>query len=283
MIPQLQPKATLVVYLTGNPHFADLCLASIGQQTEQDFELIIIADGASDIARHVQSRLPLLPQQSKVVWTHDLVHYATSGQQLLAGALQHATSEYLIFTDSDCILHPQYVKEHVQHRAALRILSGRRVELSDAMSVSLSQRDITDGTIQSSYHRVIMDGLFGQSLHVSRGIYCANPILQRLISTRSRYVYASNFSLYRSDAGRLLVMNGIADEYTLIRNAGMHITSVTNIAVQYHCSSNSHRRLVLASDMFEKVLKLRYNVSPEYGWQPAGALLEAQRKTYRQN
>lgn len=269
--------ASLIISLSNNAHFADLALVSLERQSHKNIELIVIADGVGhDVVRMVQTRLPLLPFPARVVWNSEQSLYPTDGQRLLATALRHAEHDYLIFADGDCIAHPEFVQEHCAYCNQGTILTAKRVELSDTISYSLAVQDVRNGEPEKHYGRILADGIFGQSVHVTRGWYLRNRLLRRLRVRQHRHVYASNFSLFRNDAERLLLMNGVADEYTLIRNAGLDIVNLTNVAVQYHLNSNSQRRLLLASDVFERVLRLRRTVG-EFGLQPAGVMLEAQR------
>jgi hypothetical protein len=272
------PKATLVVSLGAQAVFADLFLASLQRQTTYDFDVLLIADSApQDVIRLVQTRLPLLPVKSKLVYSYEMQFAGNEGQRLLSIALRNSASDVLIFTDSDCLPHSHFIEEHLQHSEEHVLLTGKHVLLSESISLSLSSEDILSGKFEDSTYSIFADGIFGQTLYPSRGIYLRHPVLQSLRMRSSRYIYASNFSLLRTDAMRILSIEHARDEYDLVQKAQLDIKVVTNIAVQFRLRTSTDRRLLLANEVLERVLRLRYAVE-DYGLQPIGAMIEVKRK-----
>lgn len=272
------PKATLVVSLGAQASFADLFLASLERQTTYDFDVILIADSApQDVIRLIQTRLPLLPVKAKLVHSYEMQFAGNEGQRLLSIALRNSSAEVLIFTDSDCLPHSHFIEEHIRHSQEHILLTGKHVLLSESISLSLSSEDIVSGKFENSIYSIFADGIFGQTLYPSRGIYLRHSALQLLRMRSSRYIYASNFSLLRADAMRILNVEKANNEYDLVRRAGLTIRISTNITVQFRLRTSTERRLLLANEVLERVLRLRYAVE-DYGFQPIGAMVEVKRK-----
>ncbi len=271
-------RASLILVLQNNLHFADLSLVSIEMQSVRDFELIVIADNASsDVIRTVQTRLPLLNVPARIVWASESGATQSREQLIVHTALRSASCDYLIFSDSSMIIHPCFVEEHVKAWHSGQILSGRRVELSSLVSSNLTTSDVRSGHLQSEYSRIVLDGIFGQSTQVSRGFYVQSPLIRRLLSSVSDDIYASNFSCSREDA--LKLRDFIESEHelnhnSLSRHTGMHIRMLRNVLIQYHLNESNESPMRIAAGVLERVKRLRYRVG-EFGLQPA--MLEAQR------
>ncbi len=275
-------RATLILVLQNDLHFADLSLVSVEQQTLRDFELLVLADNASsDVIRTVQTRLPLLNVPARVIWSADQNLNSSREQLIVHAALRSCSTDYLIFCDSSMILHPRFVEEHVMNQRAGQILSARRVELSSQLSNSLQTDDLRAGWLQKKYIYVLLDGIFGQSTQVSRGFYIRSPFLRRALSGLSDDIYAANFSLFREDALKLrefIESAELLNHQSLALHTGLHIRMLRNVLVQYHCNASSEAPIKIAAGVLERVKRLRYRVG-ELGLQPA--MLEARRSSLR--
>ncbi len=269
------PRAALLVQLRNNLSFTELCIESIEQQSFRDFELIFLADNASsNVIKAVQTRCQSLSLPAHVAWSSEQ-RSAAPEQHLLHTALQVCSAEFLMFSDSTMLLHPLFAEQHVLGQQSGSIATGRQVELSSALSSRLNPDDIRSHWLQRKYAYVLLDGVFGQSTQVSRGISLSGSVWQRLLRRRSDDIYAANFSLRRDDAVKLRDFIDSALELnrdSLNRFADLRIQMYRNSIIQYHLHESHDIPLPLVPGVLERVKRLRYSVS-ELGLQPA--LMEA--------
>lgn len=133
-----------VIFTTYNhPKWLEKTLWGFSAQSYQDFEIIIADDGSSDETREVIDRVKAeinIPIQH--IWQAD------DGFQkckILNKAILASSGEYLIFTDGDCIPHPDFVKNHVELAEPDCFLSGGYFKLPMDVSRQITKQDILDG------------------------------------------------------------------------------------------------------------------------------------------
>ena len=92
-----------------------MVLASLESQSHDDFEVIIADDGSS--SENV-SKLKQLVNSSSLaihhIWQEDKGFRKT---KILNRAVSKTNSDYLIFIDTDCLLHKEFIKEHVENNS----------------------------------------------------------------------------------------------------------------------------------------------------------------------
>jgi glycosyltransferase involved in cell wall biosynthesis len=101
-------KASVIFTTYNHPEWLKKVLWGFAVQSEKDFEIIVADDGSDERTRNVindfveETQIPL-----KHIWHED------NGFQkcrILNRAIVASESEYLIFTDGDCIPHPDLSK-----------------------------------------------------------------------------------------------------------------------------------------------------------------------------
>lgn len=118
-------------------------MAGFAAQSCDDFELIVADDGSGPATAHCLATcrarygLPITH-----VWQPDAGFRKC---QILNRAIRAATSDYLIFTDGDCVPDPHFVATHLQLRRPRRFLSGGYVKLTLPVSQALDQTHIAAG------------------------------------------------------------------------------------------------------------------------------------------
>ncbi|MFI3244969.1 MAG: glycosyltransferase family 2 protein [Ferrimonas sp.] len=109
-------------------------------QTHTNFEVIVADDGSNAATQALIERMQATtPLDITHVWHPD------NGFQkcaILNKALLHVRTEYVIFTDGDCILRSDFVATHVQHARRGRYLSGSYYKLPMATSQAITQDDV---------------------------------------------------------------------------------------------------------------------------------------------
>ena len=135
---------TSVIFTTYNhPKWLEKTLWGFSMQSFRDFEIIVADDGSGPETAEVIERLkPQIEIPIRHLWQAD------DGFQkckILNKAIVESKGEYLIFTDGDCIPHPDFVKNHVDLAADNTLLSGGYFKLPLDVSQVISKQDILDG------------------------------------------------------------------------------------------------------------------------------------------
>ena len=133
-----------VIFTTYNhPRWLEKTLWGFSAQSCRDFEIIVADDGSAAETRAVVESLQAqidIPIQH--IWQED------DGFQkcrVMNKAIVASRGEYLIFTDGDCIPHPDFVKNHVELATENTFLSGGYFKLPLEVSRAISKQDILDG------------------------------------------------------------------------------------------------------------------------------------------
>lgn len=111
-------------------------------QTEDDFEIVIADDGSSPKTKEL-----LLDFNTKFKYPIVHVWQEDDGFQkskILNKAILKAKSDYLLFTDGDCIPRADFVKTHLKHKEKGYFLSGGYFKLPLSVSELISELDISN-------------------------------------------------------------------------------------------------------------------------------------------
>ena len=106
------------------------CQYSVKKQTFRNFEIIISEDGEDE---HVKSFVESYP------FEQPFQHLSQPDEgwrknRALNRAILAAKTNYLIFIDGDCILHPRFIEEHIRKSGKKRILGGKRLKMNGEMT-----------------------------------------------------------------------------------------------------------------------------------------------------
>lgn len=221
-------KATLIISVYKNVTALAAILASLRRQTEQDIEVIISEDGCCpEMATFIASYQWQWPVQH--LTQEDL---GWRKERALNQAVLAAKTDWLIFIDGDCVLHPRFIEWHVREQRRGVILAGKRVKLSPALSERM-----LDGK-----RLCLLPYLFARRgcRYVEEAFYCG---LAKYLRRPVKHLLGSNMSMSRTD---LLAINGFDEHYTLpatgedydiewrLQRYGCRIVSLRNLAIQYH-------------------------------------------------
>jgi glycosyltransferase involved in cell wall biosynthesis len=189
-------KASLVVAVYKQVDFLELVFKSIEQQTFRNFELIIAEDDCSpDVKAFIDKKRECCSLDIKHITQADK---GFRKNRLLNKAIAAAEGEYLVFIDGDCILHKDFLKEHMQHAKPEICLFGRRVML-DA--------DTSEKLIESKDFNLlsIFKLLFTKTKHIECAIH-----LPFSFSLRKSGVRGCNFSVLKE---KMIQINGFDEDF----------------------------------------------------------------------
>ena len=136
-------RISVIISTYNSPLWLEKVLWGYECQTYKDFEVIIADDGSGKIKEKLISRF----KNSK---TMDIIHvwHEDNGFQkcqILNKAIRKAPSDYLIFTDGDCIPRNDFIEQHVARAQKGFFLSGGAVRLPMETSKLIKQENIISG------------------------------------------------------------------------------------------------------------------------------------------
>lgn len=265
-------SASLIISFYNRIDYLEMILAALGRQSLKDFEVIIADDGSNkEVVEGIDrmKRLSDIPIQH--VWHEDIGFRKTT---ILNEAIRQSRSEYLIFIDGDCIPHHKFIEEHFRNREEKVVLAGRRANISRKLVKLLDEARIRAGYLESGFvFKMILDGIFGKSTHVIKGLYVKNAWLRKFLNRSVTGVLGSNFSIHKRD---MLAVNGFDERYKApavgedtdlemrLRWNNVNVKMVKNIAVQYHFDHPKLTRSSVNMDIYNQVLVQKQAYTP-YG------------------
>ncbi len=133
-------KASVVMSTYNAEAWLEKVLWGFSVQTETDFEIIIADDGS-----RVDTKLLIEKLQKEIkipivhIWHED---NGFQKSQILNKAIVASNSDYLIFTDGDCIPRKDFIATHLHYREKGYFLSGGYFMLPMAISETITRNDI---------------------------------------------------------------------------------------------------------------------------------------------
>ncbi len=235
------PDLSLIIAVYNKSENLGMVLAACARQSFTKFEVLIADDGSgsgvAEVVKEARMRY-LFPIQH--LWHEDR---GWQKNTMLNHAIRHATSDYLVFIDGDCLPSHDFLFDHYSEREKSRVLMGRRVETSERWSKNLSMEKIRSGEFETFGIQEWLDGLKGKSLRVEDGIRIRSAFLRRLLGRNVSGMLGSNFSAWKSD---LEAINGFDERYNgpgcgedsdiqyRLSLIGVTGKSLRNLAIQYH-------------------------------------------------
>ncbi len=251
-------KTALVISVYKNTRDLEVVLRSIEQQSVNNFEVIISEDGQSqemkDFVSNYQGSLHLIHfTQEDNGWQKN---------KSLNNVIRNTDADYFIFIDGDCVLHPDFVKNHLRFAKPKRILAGKRIKLGEKYSEDLRnalQIKNFSSKIVAEISSIKKDG----AKFYEEGVYISpDSILSVFARVRSiTNIKGCNFSCYKQ---ALIDINGFNEDYKLpaigedidltwrFEGLGYKLFSVRNFAVQYHLY---HKENWSDQSVNEKIMK----------------------------
>lgn len=235
------PRASLFLTTYEMLRHLELVLAGLGRQSVRDFEVLLCDDGSGPETRQrVDAWGARTGQPLQYFWQEQKGFRKC---RILNEALRAARGDTLIFLDGDCIPHRHYVKDHLQQQEAGRYLAGRRVNLGEQFSKSLTPADIEAGLLDGPGVRLFKASHAGQIDHLQRTLRVPFGFLRKMLGmTHVDDLLGSNYSVSRRD---LTAINGFDEAYEgygredtdaelRLQNMGLRIKSLKGLALQFH-------------------------------------------------
>lgn len=134
-------RASVIISTYNQPKWLELVLHSYDIQTVKDFEIIIADDGSNESTRDVVDTFKLNSKLNTLhVWQKDDGFQKT---KILNKAIVASNSDYLIFTDGDCIAREDFVETHLKLKRHKCALSGGYLKLNKEISNDITLNHIS--------------------------------------------------------------------------------------------------------------------------------------------
>lgn len=132
--------ASVIVSTYNQPQWLEKVLWSYEQQSSKDFEIVIADDGSgNETKRLIDDFIVNSNLNIRHVWHEDDGFQKT---KILNKAILETSSEYLIFTDGDCIARADMVETHLNLREKGSLLSGGYYKLPMNISQIIGKSEI---------------------------------------------------------------------------------------------------------------------------------------------
>lgn len=253
-------KCSVIIAFYNKIDFLKLVLAGYERQSEKDFEIIIADDGSkSNIVDELQELIKNSNLTIRHIWHEDK---GWRKNEMLNKALLATKSDYIIFTDGDCIPHKHFVLEHLKNKKENYCLTGRRVNLPENFSQKLIPKSVKNGYIEKKLFDLLLKNFFGEGNHVEQGFYLRNKTLRKFRNRKYRGILGCNVSIHKQD---LVNINGFDERYKApgygedsdielrLNLNGVKILTLNNIAVQYHLYHKELPRMESNRQLFEEL------------------------------
>jgi glycosyltransferase involved in cell wall biosynthesis len=241
------PGLSLIISFYNKLDNLRLILASLKLQSFSDFEILIADDGSSE---EVTRDLDIIIQHSDIpirhIWHEDM---GWRKNIILNKSILASHSDYLVFIDGDCILHPRCLEEHYKHRRKNWVIAGRRVNLSPTFSEELTPEKVGKGSLWGlSMIKMACDTFRQKNTHFENAVYIRNPFIRSRINHKDKGILGSHFSLFKND---IMAVNGFDERFLhpavgedtdlelRLRRNGMKVQTLKHIAIQYHIYHNT--------------------------------------------
>lgn len=196
-------QASVLLSTYNSPAWLEKVLYGYFCQRRTDFELIIADDGSGpETATLIERLRPLSPVPILHIWQHD---NGFRKCRILNKAVVHARTNYIIFSDGDCIPRADFVDTHLRRAAPGYYLSGSYYKLPMTTSQLITRDDIESGRCFDK-RWLYQHGLprHRKTLKISASPRWA-PLFNRLTPAKCN-LKGSNASVWRDD---ILRVNGL--------------------------------------------------------------------------
>ncbi len=134
------PSISIIISTYNSESALKKVLISYNNQTFKDFEIIIADDGSTEKTKKL---IDDFKEKNNLKITH--VWHQDKGFRktiILNKAILASKSDYLLFTDGDCIARKDFVETHIKYREKGFFLSGGYFKLPKSISEKLTESDI---------------------------------------------------------------------------------------------------------------------------------------------
>lgn len=254
----MKPEISVIITTFNAPDELWLVLVGYQMQTERNFEILIADDGSDSKTAAVIERF----RQTCDIETHHVWHEDAGFRkcEILNRAIELANSDYLLFTDGDCIPRPDFLAVHLREAEPKRFLSGTYNNLPKSFKGLITESNVRSGTVFQS--KWLRENGMPQNFKSLRLIQnkALISILNRLTTTRPTW-NGCNVSGWKSD---VIAVNGYDERMRyggLDREIGLRMNNLgirgKQIRFKAICLHVDHPRGYMNDEDLKKNLSIR--------------------------
>lgn len=234
-------RVSLIIAVYKDVESLALIIQALKRQTYKNFEVIIAEDGESSAMKGFVASIEGLDVKHTTQEDIGVRKARSQNNGILA-----SSGEYLIFIDGDCIPYTTFIEAHAALAQRRAVLSGRRVNLSEALTRKIKHHELDVIDIEKRLYKYIALA-FEKNSKYEYGVYLSPkgwlyPLLSKL-RKRNTSILGCNFSCFRED---MSAINGfdegygetsLSDDTDLdwrFRACGLEIKSCKNVANMFH-------------------------------------------------
>ena len=230
-------------------------------QTESDFEVVIADDGSTQKTKEVIDSF-------RKFFKHNIIHVWHADQgfrkpEIVNKAILQANSEYLLFTDGDCIPRKDFIETHIKHKEEGYFLSGGYFKLPIHISNTIDKENIINNKC-FTYNWLFKNNLpkTFKILKLTKSKIVA--AFMNWVTTTKKTFNGHNTSVFKKD---ILEVNGFNEEMHyggLDREIGERLFNAGILSKQIRysaiCLHLHHERSYAKPELIKKNLAIRsYN------------------------
>ena len=265
-------KVSVIISTYNSPDWLEKVLWGYTGQDYTDFEILIADDGSGDETKHLIS---FFKENTSLeiyhIWHEDKGYRR---QTILNKAILASHTEYIIFTDGDCIPRNDFISTHVEHAQKGHFLSGGYCKLPMNVSKTISKANILNHeSFDLKWLRSIGSVGFSQSRKLNARGKWANFL--DIVTTAKPTFNNCNSSAWKSD---LLAVNGYDERMQYggsdreigerLMNYGVMGKQIRHRAIVLHLD---HPRGYKTEESIEKNLMIRKETRQrKVSWTPHG-------------
>lgn len=246
-------KLSVIITTYNSEEWLRKVLAGYSVQTTRDFEVVIADDGSTEKTKEILQQF-----QSKFQYPIAHVWQEDKGFQkskILNKAIKKATSDYLLFTDGDCIPRKDFVAQHLYYKQVGHFLSGGYFKLPMETSQLITQ-DCIEKQECFSKKWLISNGVKRsfKLTKLSKTNWFAK-LMNKVTPTKKTF-NGHNTSCFKSD---LLAINGFNEDMSyggLDREVGERLFNFGIMAKQIRysaiCLHLNHKRSYATEETWRK-------------------------------
>jgi len=234
-------RVSLIITTYNRPDALLLVLRSIELQTRMPNEVVIADDGSGlDTKKVIRSFSKKHNFKTIHSWQEDKGFRASKSRNK---AIAKSKADYIILIDGDMILHPEFIKDHVNNAEPGYFIQGIRVLLTE---------NTTRGVLENMS---VNFSFFSQGIKNRKNAIHSN-FLSRLFSKKKNYlrgIKTCNMAFFKQDCVNINGFNndfegwGREDSEFIVRllNSGINRKNIRFNALQFHLWHNENTRASL--------------------------------------
>lgn len=199
--------ASIIISFYNNISALECILRSLIAQ-HKNIEIIIADDGSKP--ETLEKLNSFIEKSSICIKIISQLDIGFRKNRALNKAVRHASSDYLIFIDGDCIPQNNFISDHLNQKSHGIVLNGRRADIPVSLKKALINNTEPHFFFKKNVIKIFTLYLLGHGKNIEKGIRISSELFFKKLNKKKKGLLGCNFSLYKKD---LLAVNGFDNQY----------------------------------------------------------------------